>query len=359
MVKAFQTIVTLACGLCVYKIVQRYGFSFRKSFAIMLLFIFNPLVIYDAAVWGHQDSFLILFLLIALWAYESGHPKIAYSSVTLAILVKSTAFAPGIVLIIFLLKKYGLRKLFDGILVGLGTGLAAILPYTLSGASPAMLVDSTVIRVFQFGSLAFQYPRSAAVSPDGYNIWPLFTYFSGAHGRDRMWFPDFVQIFPGMSYLLLGEILFIAFSLVIIYLGIKNEASDYGGASLLLGVMMVASTIFLTKTTARYLIFGVAFLIVSNKIINEKVKWLIIGILTGTSVFAMHGLLVGYTGLWTHLYPGMSTDIPFNNLIYNLYVSDSVMTIMILTNLIVFLVLFATTVRHYLRLKTKSKQSNT
>ena len=82
-VKAFQTIVTLGCGVCAYKIVRRYGYSFRKSFLVMLLFIFNPLIIYDAAVWGHQDSFLILFLLIALWSYEYGHPKIAYSSVTL------------------------------------------------------------------------------------------------------------------------------------------------------------------------------------------------------------------------------------------------------------------------------------
>ena len=99
---------------------------------------------------------------------------------------------------------------------------------------------------------------------------------------------------------------------------------------------------------------GFLSLLFPDKIIDEKIRWLVVAILTGTSVFAMHGLLVGYTGLWTHLYAGMSPDIPFNNLIYTFYVSDEVMTIMILTNLIVFLILFAVTVRHYFRLKKTS-----
>ena len=88
-----------------------------------------------------------------------------HTQVLLYNLRKSTAFAPGIVLIILLIKKYGLRKLIDGILVGLGTGLAAILPYVFSGVSPAILMDSTVIRVFQFGTLAFQYPQARRSRP--------------------------------------------------------------------------------------------------------------------------------------------------------------------------------------------------
>jgi hypothetical protein len=352
-VKSFQTIATLACGLLVFKIMQLYNCSWRRSFIIMLAFLLNPLVLYDAAVWGHQDSFLIFFLFLSLWAYESNHPKIAFSSLALAIMVKSTAFAPAALMIFLLVRKFGIRRLIDGALAGLATGVAVIIPYVASGASPTMFINSTIFRVFQFGIQAFQYPRSAAVSPDGYNIWPLVTYFTGASSRERMWYPDSLDIpFLDISYLLAGEILFISFFLVLLYLAIKKEAEIPGRAALLLGVLMVASTIFLTKTTARYLIFGVGYLIVSYNFASHKTKWLVIGLLTFTSVFAMQGLLVTYTGEWLKMFPAMSPTIPFNGLVMSLYNSDIIITEMILINVFAFILIFASTVKE---LRSKKK----
>jgi hypothetical protein len=341
-VKSFQTITTLACGLLVFKLMRSYRSSWKTSFLTMIAFLLNPLVLYDAAVWGHQDSFLIFFLFLALWAYESNHPRIAFSAVALAIMVKATAFAPAALMVFLLIRKFGVRKFIDGALAGLTSAIAVIMPYVASGASPAMLINSTTFRVFQFGTLTFQYPRSAAVSPDGYNIWPLFTYLAGARSRDRMWFPDFVQVpFLGISILLVGEILFVSVLLILLYLATKKIAKQPGGAALLLGVLMIASTTFLTKTTARYVIFGVAFLIVSYNVVNRRIKWAVIGLLTFTTVFAMHGLLVDYTGAWLNMFPAMSPTIPFNGVVLSLYLSDPVISGMILVNLFAFIVILA------------------
>lgn len=312
----------------------------------MLTFLLNPLIIYDAAVWGHQDAFLMFFLLLSLWAYESNHPKTSYVSLALAIMVKSTAFAPAALMIFLILRKFGLRSLLDGALVGLTSAFATIIPFVAQGASPAMLVNSTVFRVLQFGIPAFQYPRSASVSPDGYNIWPLITQFMGVRSRARMWYSDYLPIpYLGISYLLAGEILFVSVALILAYLATKRGAKFPGGAALLLAVLMIASTTFLTKTTARYVFFGVAYLLVSYNVVGRRTKWLVIGLLTFTSVFAMHGLLVAYTGDWMKIYPAMSPSIPLNGFILPLYLSDSGITVMILLNLFAFLLILAQTIR--------------
>ncbi|MEM2129501.1 MAG: hypothetical protein QXZ70_02760 [Candidatus Bathyarchaeia archaeon] len=345
-VKSFQTVTTLGCGLIVFKLMRRYNCSWRTSFLTMIVFLLNPLILYDAAVWGHQDSFLIFFLLLSLWAYESDHPKIAYSALVLAVMVKSTAFAPAVLLVFVLIRKFGFFKLIDGALTGFASGMAVIMPYVVSGASPAMLINSTIFRVLQFGTLTFQYPRSAAVSADGYNIWPLVTYFAGARSRDRMWYPDYIKDpFFGISFLLAGQIIFVLISLVLLYLATKKRAKLPGSAALLLGVLMIASTMFLTKTGSRYFVFGIAYLIVSAKIINPKIKWLVIGIITFTSVFAMHGLLVGYTGALLHMYPAMSPTISINGVILSLYLSDIVITEMIIRNLFAFILLLVATIK--------------
>jgi hypothetical protein len=77
------------------------------------------------------------------------------------------------------------------------------------------------------------------------------------------------------------------------------------------------------------------------------VKWLVVGALSFTSVFAMHGLLVDYTGVWLHIYPGMSPNIPFNWAIYSLYINDTVISGMILVNLLMFLLIFSATFRKF------------
>ncbi|MGD9131098.1 MAG: hypothetical protein PVH73_05940 [Candidatus Bathyarchaeota archaeon] len=345
-VKSFQTITTLACGFIVFKIMRTYRSSWRTSFITMLAFLLNPLIIYDAAVWGHQDSLLILFLFLALWAYESNHPKTAFSSLALAIMVKATAFAPAALMGFLLIRKFGIRNLIDGVITGLTSGIAVILPFIASGASPSMLISSTFFRVFQFGTVTFQYPRSAAVSPDGYNIWPLITYFGGTRSRDRMWVPDYIKdpVF-GVSYLLAGEIIFIIISLTLVYLATKKTAKSPGTAALLLSVMMFASTMFLTKTTARYLVFGLAYLFASYKLINRRTKLFVMSVLTFASVFAMHGLLVSYTGDWIKMYPAMSPSIPINGFILSMYLSDSVITEMILLLLFAFIMLFVETIK--------------
>ncbi len=347
-VKLFQTLTAFACGLLVFKIMRCYKLSWKKSFLVMLIFLLNPLIIYDTAIWGHQDVLLIFFLLLSLWAYESNHPTVSISGLVLAIMVKSTAFAPAALMTILLIKKFGIRRLINGILGGLSTGIAVILPFLFSGASPSMMVNSTVFRALQFGTLAYQYPRSAAVSPDGFNIWPLFTYLLGARSRDRMWYPDYVQepIF-GISILLVGEILFISLFLVSAILAMKKNSEAPGRAALLLGLLMVASTILLTKTTARYLVFGVAYLIVALAMKSQRAKWIGIGFLTFTSVFAMHGLLVYYTGFWLDIYPAMSPNIPFNGAVLSLYLSDAVISGMVLINILAFTMILLVVIREF------------
>ena len=133
---------------------------------------------------------------------------------------------------------------------------------------------------------------------------------------------------------------------------IKNRAVLKGSAPLLLAILMLASIMFLTKTTARYSIYGVVFLILSVGIISRKVKWFTIGIFTFTAVFAMHGLLVYYTGNWLQIYPAMSPSIPINGLVLSLYQSDIILSEMILLNILAFSLLLIETFRKLRRRKS-------
>jgi hypothetical protein len=145
--------------------------------------------------------------------------------------------------------------------------------------------------------------------------------------------------------MLIADILFASAFLVLIYLGAKRKTESSGSVPLLLGVLMVASTVLLTKTTARYMYFGVVFLTISYSMLKSRTKWSVISLLTFTSVFAMHGLLVAYTGDWVKMYPAMSPAIPINGIVLSLYLSDYTITFMVLVNLLAFALVIGATIK--------------
>ncbi|MDF2927735.1 MAG: glycosyl transferase family protein [Paenibacillaceae bacterium] len=102
------------------------------AFGLALLYVFNPAVLVNSAVWGQVDSFFTLFLMITLAAVTAGKLERAGILFALAVLVKPQAliFTPAL---LFGFWKAGSWKRFGkSVAYGIGVFLAGILPFSFA-----------------------------------------------------------------------------------------------------------------------------------------------------------------------------------------------------------------------------------
>jgi hypothetical protein len=105
----------------------------RYAPAGMLLFAWNPLVLYETAQNGHNDSVLIFFVLLALWLHVCGRRLPAVVALTLSVTVKFVS-APLVPLYVLAMFRWRKRSL-------LHVGLACVLCATVLGLAYAPVWD--------------------------------------------------------------------------------------------------------------------------------------------------------------------------------------------------------------------------
>jgi hypothetical protein len=92
-----------------------------------LLYAWNPLVLLEVAGQGHTEALMIPLLLGLVWAVQRGWAATASMAVAAAGMVKLYPF----VLWPFLLRRFGLRAVWPGVLLGIALCLPYAAPYVL------------------------------------------------------------------------------------------------------------------------------------------------------------------------------------------------------------------------------------
>ena len=223
----------------------------KAGFAVGMLYLLNPAVLFDASVWGQFDGIPALLLLAVLLLFEVRRPVPAALVFLLSVLFKpQSGLLLPIVLVVFFRQLWQRndwkRFLRDGavtLTAGITLYLAVILPFY----TPTSRADTLPRWLDPFWWLFDLYLRSIQDYPydtaNAFNLWfPL-------GGQIR---PDTV-VFLGLSHNAWGLLLFGLFALWAIARILRDGGKPdilYSSAWLLL----FAAFLFMTKMHERYLV---------------------------------------------------------------------------------------------------------
>ncbi len=126
----FQTLAALSVFLAVLLIARR-----TRSPAAVALIGLNPLVIFDVVNGGHNDALVGLALLVGVLLASRERFKLAALAIALGALVKLVALLGLVALIVWIVRKRGVRP--AAIATGVGGGVIAA-GYALSGGLDAL-----------------------------------------------------------------------------------------------------------------------------------------------------------------------------------------------------------------------------
>ena len=134
--------------------------KFSTSLLVAILYVFNPAIIINSAVWGQFDSIYTFFLLVSITLFLSSKPKLSIVFLVISLLTKpqSIAIAPLMVFLIF--KKYGWKTLLTSLLAGIVTAFVVIIPFEWN--NPIVFLSN-----IYFGALE----GYAYTSVNAFNFW--------------------------------------------------------------------------------------------------------------------------------------------------------------------------------------------
>ena len=92
MIKVVPNIFDLATGLLIYGFARKQA-TFKVAILSVGLYVFNPAVIFNAAVWGQYDAIYTFFLVLALFLALKSKPELSAAAFALAILTKPQGIA--------------------------------------------------------------------------------------------------------------------------------------------------------------------------------------------------------------------------------------------------------------------------
>lgn len=155
-------ITDILTGYLLYRFSQKY-LSPSMSLFMVWLYVFNPVAIFNSALWGQIDSFLTLFIMIGLLFIDAGRLPWAAALFVLAILTKPQGVFVLPVLFWELFQRKKVKDFLWSALAGLITFGLVILPFSM--------VRGPFWIVRQFTKTAKQFPLA---SVNAYNIFALF-----------------------------------------------------------------------------------------------------------------------------------------------------------------------------------------
>jgi Gpi18-like mannosyltransferase len=273
-VKLVPSIFDLLIAGLIYTFVQKH-LSFKLSLLAATLYIFNPAVIFNAAVWGQFDALYTLFLLLSLILALKNKPELSAASFAVGILTKPQAIAllPLIAFIIF--KKNNLKRLLFSVVAFITTIFVVILP--MHWSNPV-----TFLANIYFGA----YSGYAYTSINAFNTWGLF----------GMWLPD------GHLYLL-GWILFAVFSIFALHVLNKRwEKSDPMLVFFTAFMLLFAFFMLPTRIHERYLFPVISILALMFPFIKKA--RLFYGVITATFLAN-----ITYVLYWLNLYANLGYSV--------------------------------------------------
>ncbi len=231
----------LATGALIFAFVRK-RLDFKMALLATALYVFNPAVLYNAAVWGQYDAIYTFFLVLSLMLAFSSKPEFAAIAFTLGLLTKpqSIALAPLMIFLIF--RKYDWKKLLTSIGASAATIIAVIIPFEWS--NPVEFLSK-----IYFGA----YGGYQATSINAFNLWA----FGG------FWKPD-NQGVAFLNLATLGWVMFGALTVFSLYVLHKRFGKSQRETELL--VLFTAFVLFFgffmlpTRIHERYLFPAISIL---------------------------------------------------------------------------------------------------
>ncbi len=322
-------------------LLTRAGLSERSQVVAMSVYVFNPVILWDTIVWGQADTILLLALLVALVGIVERRSAVAWIGILAAASVKQTGVPFAAILAALLAREVGLRDLVRGFARSTLWLFLFLAPLMWSGVHPVSFVYPVWRKVLQFGTVRWMEVSNAVVARDGFNLWTLLTYVAGARGIVRMAFPDYVRL-PWLPVspvdvarlLAVGLVGYLGFLLLKSSQPVRTAVAEERPSnivvipSIALKLLLVAAyflgLVFIsTRITARYYVFGLAFLATGASIFPGRLPWLAYCAVTVSVLVGMYGSMVQISEWYPGLLPEFAAEGHLlNALALRLYVSD-------------------------------------
>jgi len=189
MIKLPSILCDAACGYFIYRIAKKY-MGEKGALKLCALYVFNPLIIFNSAIWGQMDGVLVLITVLMMYAYLQDHKPLCAFWFVLGVLVKPQMLIFGPMMLIAFVadiirapKEEGLKTLL-AIGAGIATLVLLVLPFTLK-QHPLWILD-------KYTSAAGLYPYATV---NAFNFYALL----GAN-----WLADSTVMLFGISYRFMG-----------------------------------------------------------------------------------------------------------------------------------------------------------
>ena len=233
--------------------------TWLQALGLAALFVFNPAIWVNSAVWGQVDSFFMLFILATFLMQQQGKLPQASVFIALAILLKPQALLFGIFLLIDVIRKRNAMVWLLSILSGAATIAVLALPFAI-GRGYGWLFE------LYSGTLA-SYPYA---SLNAFNVMALL----GGN------FIDMTSGVLHISYQWIGWVLMGLSIIYVCYLYIRSRGQR--GALLYISFLFITAVFMcMTKMHERYLHYGLLLVLSSFIYIKDR---RILGLFIGFSL---------------------------------------------------------------------------
>ncbi len=233
-------VADLGLGILIYQFIKKKA-SRKWAQLTVCLFLFNPVVFYNSAVWGQIESVVAFFIIAAFILLVDDQPKKAVASMILALLIKQSAIIFLPIFVIVLIFKMKIKSILLTTLALLGLAWVILIPFH---------PQNTLIWFFDF------YLKSTSgvlnfATGNAYNLWALLFSFDNR--------PDTIT-FLNLPYSAWGYIIFIP---IFLFIMLKVFKQPRNWTTIFLAVILItmASFSFLTRMHERYLFPVIPFLI--------------------------------------------------------------------------------------------------
>jgi Gpi18-like mannosyltransferase len=236
--QAFLKLPSITCDLgmaiLIYKIVKAHV-SVKKAQFAATLFLFNPVIWYNSAVWGQTDAIINFLFLLGIYLLTKNKLLFSVISIALCLFIKLSLVIFLPIYLIFLLKQ---KFAWSSIIVSFFAGISIIGILTLLFSYP-LEPFSWLVRLYQEKVLVQQMH---VITANAFNFWDALT---GIYEQPNAF------LFGPLTYEMWGNVLFaLAYiPLLIILLRKTTEKTLYW----VLALAAFSSFMLLTNMHERYL----------------------------------------------------------------------------------------------------------
>lgn len=260
LVYKFPSIVADVClGAFIFKLARLY-LSEKKAFWTALIFLFNPVLIFNSTFWGQVDSFMALFIFASL--YFLLKRRYFWSAVLLGVgqVVKPVAVLSLPIFLLFIFwKEKSPREILKYLLIFIGPILVLFIPFIPQGQGLLYIWER-----YKFTQNLWPF-----TSLNAFNFWAIFSLDSLGEIKRLS---DQTKLGP-VSFQFLGYGLFgLANAANFIYVWKKKTSFLRDPLIIIRSLAVVYFTfyLFFTRMHERHLYYGLCFLILLVPIMRPK-----------------------------------------------------------------------------------------